>query len=443
VKELIVNGVSSGTGFVEPPFWAYPTYDGYGSTAGDRERVESDFLGYVEGAFKANGVVFTCILIRSLIFSEARFQWQRMSGGRPGEHWGDRGLELLERPWPNGTTGELLSHIEQDASLAGNAFLTVVGSGPTRRLRRLRPDWVTVVTGSPSDDPFDIDARITGYLYHPRGLLTEKATLLTPEKVAHFAPIPDPAAQWRGMSWLTPVVREIDMDAAATNHKRAFFENGAAMSLALKYDPSISEETFLAFVAAFKAEHEGTRNAYKTLHLGGGADPTVIGTDLRQLDFKVTQGAGETRIAAASGLGAVMAQFSEGLAGSSLNAGNFSAARRRSADVVFRPLWRMVAASLETLVPPPSGSRLWYDPRHIAFLKEDAKDAAVILQTRVTTITTLIREGFTPESAIKAVDADDLTLLRHSGLVSVQLQSPGALDVASNGDSALPVVMVD
>jgi hypothetical protein len=94
-------------------------------------------------------------------------------------------------------------------------------------------------------------------------------------------------------------------------------------------------------------------------------------------------------------------------------------------------------------VPPPSGSRLWYDPRHIAFLKEDAKDAAVILQTRVTTITTLIREGFTPESAIKAVDADDLTLLRHSGLVSVQLQSPGALDVASNGDSALPVVMVD
>jgi hypothetical protein len=30
--------------------------------------------------------------------------------------------------------------------------------------------------------------------------------------VAHWSPIPDPLANFRGMSWLTPVLREIDAD---------------------------------------------------------------------------------------------------------------------------------------------------------------------------------------------------------------------------------------
>jgi hypothetical protein len=74
--------------------------------------------------------------------------------------------------------------------------------------------------------------------------------------------------------------------------------------------------------------HAGVANAYKTLYLTAGADATVVGKDLQQLDFKVVQGAGETRIAAAAGIHPVIVGLSEGLAGSSLNAGNFAAARR-------------------------------------------------------------------------------------------------------------------
>ena len=43
-------------------------------------------------------------------------------------------------------------------------------------------------------------------------------------------------------------------------------------------------------------------NAYKTLFLAGGADVKVVGADLKQVDFKQVQGAGETRIAAAAGV---------------------------------------------------------------------------------------------------------------------------------------------
>ena len=53
-----------------------------GTAYQDREQVENSFKGYVYGAFKADGIVFACMLTRLLAFSEARFQWQRITNGR-------------------------------------------------------------------------------------------------------------------------------------------------------------------------------------------------------------------------------------------------------------------------------------------------------------------------------------------------------------------------
>lgn len=402
------------------------------SVSGDRETIAENFEGYVRRAYKANGVVFACILARLMVFSEARFLYQSMAAGRPGELAWDDSLRLLDTPWPNGTTGELLARMEQDASLAGNFYATTAGDG--ERIRRLRPDWVTTVTGSPTDDPFDIEAEILGYIYAPRNGVhrLDRPILLTPDRVVHYSPIPDPEAQWRGMSWLTPVLREVQADTAATRHKLKFFENGTSSNFVVSYDATVGRQQFLDYVDAFREAHEGVDNAYKTIHLGGGADVTTVGANLRQLDFKATQGAGETRIAAAAGVGAVMANLSEGMQGSALNAGNYGAARRRFADGTLRPLWRTAAASLSKLTTPPPSSRLWYDETGIAFLREDARDAADIELIKATTIAGLVKEGFTPESAKAAILASDLGLLDHTGLVSVQLQPPGG---ASLGDA--------
>lgn len=406
-------------GFTQPPFWSVGR--------SDDEGIEQSFDAYVERAYKANGVVFACVLARSLVFSEARFQYQRLSGGRPGDLFGDPSLGLLERPWPNGTTGELLTRMEQDVSLAGNFFATTVDDADGKRLRRLRPDSVTIVTGSRSDGgSMALDARVVGYLYQPQP--GRDPVLLLPEQVAHWSPTPDPQAQWRGMSWLTPVLREIAADNAATRHKDNFFKNGTVGSVAITYDAQTSQEQIEAFAELWRESHAGTENAYKTFHLGGGADAKTLGADLKQLDFKATQGAGETRIAAAAGVGAVIAQLSEGLQGSSLNAGNFSAAKRRFADGTIRPNWRSASAALETLVAPPSGSRLWYDARDVPFLQEDQKDEAEIQAKQAATIASLISAGYEPDAVVKAVTAGDLRLLTgsHSGLYSVQLQAAGA-----------------
>lgn len=395
---------------------------GGGASLGEaQEAPENSFTGYVRAAYKSNGPVFACMLVRQLVFSEARFQWQRMRGGRPGDLFGTSALSILERPWPNGTTGELLSRAEQDSSLAGNFFVAREGN----RLRRLRPDWVAVLLSAPPDEAVESD--VEGYMYRPGGLMSQaEPKLYDVGEVAHWTPIPDPEAQYRGMSWITPIVREVMGDKAAITHKLKFFENGASPQLAVTLKDAVTKEQFKAFMEQMNAAHRGTHNAYKTLFLGAGADVTVVGRDLQQLDFKVTQGAGETRIAAASGVGAVVAQLSEGMQGSSLNAGNYAVARRRAADALFRPLWRSAAAAFETVAPPPSDARLWFDAHDIPFLREDAQDAANIEMTKASTITMYVREGFTAESAKAAVENQDVTLLEHTGKLSVQLQEADA-----------------
>lgn len=402
----------------------YPFSPGGGTLTGTREEIGSDFLGVAQGAYRSNGVVFACMLVRQMLFSEARMQYRRIRKGRPGDLFSTADLDLLQRPWKNGTTGGLLSRMIQDADLAGNFFATPRGVGANKRIKRMRPDWVTIVMGS-MDDPAvtsaDLDADLLGYIYHPYGGRGD-ATFLLPEDVAHFAPVPDPIAAYRGMSWLTPIIREIMADGAMTTHKIKYMEQGATANMVITLDKDIKRDDFEQWIELFDERHTGYLNAYKTLYLGGGSDATVVGNSLEQINFKEVQGAGETRIAAAAGVPPVIVGLSEGLAAATY--ANYGQARRRLTDGTMRPLWREAAASLAPLVNVPADAELWYDDRDIAFLQEDQKDDAEIKQTQAATIRSLIDAGYKPGSVVAAVQNGDFSLLVHTGLFSVQLQPP-------------------
>lgn len=425
--------------FSEPPFWSDLSRWGSGSAFSiDREVIDSNFEGYIQGAYKANGVVFATCLVRQLAFSEARFLWRSFQNGRPGKLFGTPDLALLENPWPNGTTGELLARMEQDASLAGNSYWTTAddlgrfgaaATGPGFRMVRMRPDWVTIVIGSFSGNPYDLDARPLGYLYRPQGPGSDSEVLLLPSEVAHYSPVPDPSARFRGMSWLTPVLEEITADKAGSKHKRKLFENGARPAMVVSFDKAVSPDNFQKFKAMLDSEHKGPANAFKTLYLGAGADAKPMTFDFQALDLRSVLGQGETRIAAAGRVPPMLVGLSEGLDASTL--ANFAQARRLLADMTMRPLWRMAAASLQTLLTPPAGASLWYDDRDISFLREDRKDVAEIQWRKASTIRNLVDAGYTPESVIAAVEAEDYSLLVHSGLYSVQLQPAGATNTGT------------
>jgi phage portal protein BeeE len=404
------------------------------------QEISATLPGY-SAALRRCPPAFAAEMVRALVLSQARFTFRnRPSSPTPRRTFGTRDLGVLERPWTNATTGELLSRMEWHAGLAGNAYVYRQSS----RLRVLRPDWVGIVYGSqrePDDPGHALDGELLGYAYQNGGWSSGYApNTLLPADVAHWSPIPDPESPGLGMSWVTPGVRELQGDEAATLHKLTFFRNGATPNMVVKGIPAATKEKFDEIVGALEASHSGVANAYRTLYLTAGADVTVVGSDLKQLDFKATQGAGETRIAFLSRVPAPILGISEGLAGSSLNAGNFGMARRIFADSWVYPTLQDVSAALAPLVQVPSDAELWFDTADMPLLREDAKDAAEIEQIKASTIVALVNGGFDPKSVLAAVMGQNMSLLAHSGLLSVQLQPPGTVmqPASANGTSALP-----
>lgn len=460
-------------GFTQPPFWSLADNSAFGGgwSTPDREKIENDYIGYVRGAYKSNGIVYSCIAARQRIFSQVRFGWREFKNLRPGDLFPSSGLSLLENPWPGATTIDLLTRMEVVASCAGTYYATKcddngkigkAATGPGQRIIHLRPDWVTIVVVSPSDDYWDPRAKVGGYLYEPMGHFgsggtpSANAWVLMPDEVCVYAPHPDPEARFRGMSWLTPILREIQADKAATKHKEHFFKNGAQLGVIVKFDKDTGVDAMKAFIERFNASHKGEEHAYSTLFLGGGADVTITSADMKQIDFKNLAAGGESRVASAAGVHPTIAGFSEGLQGSSLNAGNFGAARRLVADTTMRHLWGVASSSLQVLVDQPPKAplaSLWYETRDVAFLREDVKDIAEIQAKEAQTIRSLSDAGYKHESIIKALVNEDWTLLEHSGLYSVQLIPPGEAGTppnpavepapaASNGNGNKPLTSI-
>jgi phage portal protein BeeE len=406
------------------------------TSVGNRVGKVAATLPSYAAALRACPPAFAAQMVRALVLSQARFTWRnRPWSSTPRRTFGDKQLGLLERPWPKATTGDLLSTMEWHSGLAGNAYV----ARQPGRLRVLRPDWCALVFGSeqePEDAATALDGELLGLVYQNGGIGSSRSKpwTLLPDEFAHWSQIPDPECPGMGQSWVTAALSDIQADRAATQHKLQFFSNGATPSMVVRGIPATTKQQFDDLVEMMEERHTGIANAYRTLYLTAGADATVVGSDLKQLDFKATQGAGETRISFLGRVPAPLLGISEGLAGSSLNAGNFAMARRIFADSWIYPSLQDVASSLETILDPPRNPRtgeqdaeLWFDTADMPLLREDAKDAAEISEIQARTITALVREGFTADSATAAVIGQDMNRLQHTGMVSVQLQPPGAV----------------
>lgn len=395
----------------------------------DREVIENDFCSYANQIYKRSGVVYATMEVRRSNFSQIRFQWQNMNPTSPKFMglFGDPELNLLEIPWPNGSTADLLSRMEQDVSLSGNAYIAREGN----RLRRLQPDWVVPVLSAPHAEAVQSD--VVGYVYTPGGYNSggPEAYYLV-EDIAHWAPVPNPTYQYIGMSWLQTILMEIQADRAAGEHKLNFFRNGATLQTVVTPKEGTTLQQFKEFMEVTNASHVGTHNAYKPLYLGYPADVRVMGADIQQMDFHSTQGRDETRIALAGRVPAVILGISEGLQGSSLNAGNFASARRNFVDGFLWSHWGSVCTALQSILTVPDASRLWFETKDVPLLREDKKDEAEIRQIQSTSMRTLIDAGFVPETVVSYVHSGDPNVLQHSELFSVQLQPPTTAQVNPN-----------
>lgn len=373
----------------------------------------------VEYLLNACGPAFAVLDRRISILGEARPAFQRFRSGRPEGIYSTPELDILNHPWPGGTWRHLVSIMESDVAAYGNSYWIRQGS----RLSRIEPDWVTVVTGEVTYNGERVGYDLLGYVVASPG---SKGTVLEPVEVAHYRPSPSRDI-WRGDSWLAAVASDASSDVEMTTYKGNYLRNGAMPSLAVVYEPTLDMAQLEQFVGRFAEKFTGSLNAGKVMHFLGGRDVKTVGATLDQLAFKAVQGAGETRIASAAGVPAVVAGFSEGMQGSSLNAGNYQATRRLFGDAKVRPLLGSIADALGTLVRVPSDSRLWYDDSQVSFFQEDVLDESQIRQQAALTIRQLVDAGYEPDAAVEFANTGNYAALagRHTGLYSVQLQPPG------------------
>lgn len=371
-------------------------------TSPSREALLPQFVSMAQQAYGANSVVFSCVLARLMLFSEMTFKFRGLSDKKL---IGNTDLRKLEVPWSNGTAGDLLARMEQDNSLAGNAYTWDAGD----QLVRLRPDWVTIISELVTDDLGRQYRRPVGYWWEPPPTVVGQGrpSMFTVDEVAHWAPVPDPTANFRGMSWLTPVIREIEADSGMTQYKVKYLENAATPNLVIKYAQKIRDDTVDRIRERVTARHGGVHNAFKTLVLDEGADFTVVGNNFDQMQFSAVQAAGENRICGASGVDPSLIS----LLHMSRGGVDYAASMRRLVDMTMRPLWRTACASLEHLVTVPNGHRLWFDTSDIAALRQGETERAQTMLVKAQAAAVWVQAGFERQSVLDAVASGETSQL--------------------------------
>ena len=409
---------------------SWEAYQSLFSFNGSQYGVSANSFGGVTGRYLLEecGPAYTVLDRRASIMGEARPSFQRLEGGKPTTLFSTAELDLLKEPWVGGTWRQLIAAAEADVAACGNSYWI----RNNRELIRLDADWVTIVSEKYEIDGSPVGHRLIGYIVQPPA---GRPTRISPEKVAHYRPGTPVTSPFRGESWLAAVASDTSSDIELTRYKNNYLKNGAMPSMAVMYEPTLTQEQLEQFVEMFKDKFVGAMNAGKVMHFLGGRDIKTVGATLDQLAFKAVQGGGETRIAAAAGVPAAVAGFSEGLQGSSLNSGNYTATRRLFGDAKVRPLLGSFCEAFANIVRSPEGTRLWFDDSGVSFFQEDVSDEANIRSTNASTIRTLIEAGYDPDSVVGAVTTGNFDRLtgQHSGLYSVQLQP-------SNWDKPQPAI---
>jgi hypothetical protein len=377
----------------------------YGSS--NKEAVLPQLTAWAQQEYGSNPVVFAAILLRMMLFSEATFQWQ----AKDDKHlFGNTDLAILEEPWPDGTTGELLVRMEQDVSLVGTAYIWKVPDEDM--LVRLRPDWTTIISELVNVPGGGQYRRRLGYWVEPPKTILDqgKGQFYPVDEVAAWAPIPDPQASFRGMSWLTPAYRDVKGDDGMTTYKIKYLDNAASPNMLIKYAQKLQPGTVDAVRERMQARYAGPDNAFKTLVLDQGADATVIGNSLQQMDFSGVAAAGEQRILADGMVPGVLVGL-EPLRGAGRG---YQESMQKFANIWARPQWRSVCGALSKLVNVPAGNRLWFDASDISALQDGEMEKGQTALVKAQALLALSQANYTHESAVAYVDSLDPTMLKEN-----------------------------
>src|SRR6185437_975546 len=197
-------------------------------------------------------------------------------------------------------------------------------------------------------------------------------------------------------------------DSGLAAYKIKYLENAATPNLLIKYAQKLQPSTIDSIRERMTARYGGVSNAFKTLVLDQGADTTVVGNSLSQMDFSGVSAVGVERILADAMVPGVLVGL-EPLRGAGRG---YQESMQKLANLWARPSWRSVCGALSQIVDVPAGNRLWFDTADIAALQDGEMERAQAALVRMQAVLAGVQAGATMESVAAAVDAMDLTQLK-------------------------------
>ncbi|NNF68443.1 MAG: phage portal protein [Acidimicrobiia bacterium] len=374
-----------------------------------------------------SSLIGTALSKRSGLVSQIHPAWRSFRG----DLFTDTSLEPIQNPQRQDRS-RLFKMVENHDSIHGGGYVYRDRRGFNNDgARLLDPRRLDAILEAPSSKASDLDyawlpdAELVGWQY--RNTRGEVVAFFMPEEVGQFNSDPDPDAWWRGRSWITSVLQDLKTDAQLGQFVSNYLRNDATPSMIVKFDPNTTPAKAEKFKEMYLERNTGSGNAGRTLFLGGASDATVVGSNISELQVRDLTGGVENRVVARSQVPAVIMGTREALAGSSLNAGNYAMTRRAWGDTWFVPYAESMMAAVEPILDKPNRAEsLTFDPTRVMFLQEDVTEQSQVRANDASTITQLVRDGYTPESAAQFVQTGNPTVLEHTGLLSVQLQDPTA-----------------
>jgi phage portal protein BeeE len=214
------------------------------------------------------------------------------------------------------------------------------------------------------------------------------------------------------MSPLTPIIRDVQGDDGMARFKIRYLSNDATPNIVIKYAQKLAPGTVDRIRERVTARYAGPDNAGKTLILDQGADLTLAGNSLSQMDFAGVSAVGTERILAACNVPGVLVGL-EPLRGAGRG---YQESMQKLANLYARPQWRAACGVLSKIVNVPPGNRLWYDASDIAALQDGEMERGQAALVRAQALLALVQAGYTHESAVAYLDSADPSQLKAGGI---------------------------
>lgn len=299
--------------FLQPPMQTkkkvvlYPTWK-EGQTA---QWLWTDLSAYINEGYNANAIVYAAINYKARAAKQVPLRAYGGTRDLPELLPADAPLtRLLDRPntwlsWP-----ELQETLAVYLNLFGNSYAALTNrdeNNVPQRIYPLRPDRVQHLYHN---------GELRGYVYIPQGATWQEGITLLAGDVMHVK-LPNPGDEYggmgKGLSPVAPMAHSGDVDNAATQFLKLFFDQGAMPPGILKTELVLDDNAVAEIQERWMSIYGNWRNWQEPAVLDRDLDYQRIGLTFDELGMQELDARNENRMATVFGVPLVLIESRPGI----------------------------------------------------------------------------------------------------------------------------------